>query len=97
LKVRQFVAAVRGGTWFMRISVPSRRSYLYRCKLGVRAGWGRLRGGVGERTERLRSVASELDQGPATGHRVEIGGLCPTISVAGGFGNPLRVPIRPVA
>jgi hypothetical protein len=33
-------------------------------KLGVRAGWGRLRGGIGERRERLRSRASEQGQGP---------------------------------
>jgi hypothetical protein len=30
------------------------------------AGRGRLRGGVGERTERLRSVASEAGPGPAS-------------------------------
>jgi len=30
-------------------------------KLGVRAGEGRLRGGVGERRERLRSRASETE------------------------------------
>ena len=44
--------------------VERKRRSSRRCKLGARAGWGRLRGGIGERRERPRSRASEPGQGP---------------------------------
>jgi len=75
-------------------SCPGSCAFIRGCKLGARAGWGRLRGGIGERRERPRSRASEPGQGPASSIRVGSGGLCPTIPVAGGHGNPSRVPIK---
>jgi hypothetical protein len=70
------------------------RNLVRRCKLGARGDRERFRGGVESRTERPRSVASESGPGPATSKRVGIGGLCPTIRIVGGLGNPSRVPIR---